>query len=175
MEFLKLRTIEISICKEHIIQGPPVQLYQDNLRTHVPMCEDYLQKGKNSREIGRKGKTENWSETVARGVVQSLGQMAAINVFHYSIVKPLLFCSWQSFVLSIGNIDFIFLHTDSLALGLLCPLAESKLSSTMVGVLTLDVRFGWLNDWLESESNVNKFKMTELGYVGCHNPWYCNL
>ena len=46
MEFLKLRTSKISICKEHIIQGPPVQLYRDNLRTHVPMCEDYLQKGK---------------------------------------------------------------------------------------------------------------------------------
>ena len=49
MEFLKLPTSKISICKEHIIQGPPVQLYRDNLRTHVPMCEDYLQKRKNSR------------------------------------------------------------------------------------------------------------------------------
>ena len=49
MEFSKLRTSKISICKKHIIQGPPVQLYRDNLRTHVPMCEDYLQKRKNSR------------------------------------------------------------------------------------------------------------------------------
>ena len=112
MEFLRLPTSKISICKEHMIQGPPVQLYRDNLRTHVPMCEDYLQKGKNSLEIERKGKTENWSKTVARGVVQSLGQMAAINVFHYSIVKqPLLFCSWQSFVPSKGNIGIIFPHS----------------------------------------------------------------
>ena len=68
-------------------------------------------KGKNPPEIGRKGKTENWSKTVAKGVVQSLGQMAAINVFHYSIVKPLLFCSWQSFVPSKGNIGIIFPHS----------------------------------------------------------------
>ena len=57
MENFETRTNETCTGEIRIIQGPHIQLY--NLRTHVSVCWNYLQKGKKTREIGRKGKTEN--------------------------------------------------------------------------------------------------------------------
>ena len=159
-----------------MIQGPPVQLYRDNLRTHVPMCGDYLQKGKNSRNRKERqnGKLIQDCCKRCRSEFGTNGSNKRLSLFYCKASTVLFmtkFCTkYRKHWCYFSSHRFICLAQGGVALPFGWVPAVIDNGWHLDGGSQL-----WLSKWLTGKcSNLNKFKTNKLGYIQRHNPRYSN-